>query len=95
MNIEEKAKDISELLKILSNKNRLLILCYLLEEPMNVSGLHEKMEEITQPALSQHLSILKSSQIIDSKKQGQTITYSIKDQRIKEVMEVLKQNYCV
>ena len=94
MYMEEKAEEVAKLLKIMSNKYRLLILCYLLEQPMNVGQIHEKLGEITQPALSQHLALLKSNQILNSNKEGQTITYSIKDYGIKEVIEVLKENYC-
>ncbi|ADK16001.1 MULTISPECIES: ArsR/SmtB family transcription factor [Clostridium] len=90
----EKAKIISKLLRVLSNENRLVIVCYLIEKPMTVSELHEKMSYLTQPALSQHLSILKANRILDSNKSGLTITYFIKDERIVNIIQVLKENYC-
>ena len=90
----ENAKDISELLKVLSNENRLMIVCYLLESPMTVSELHKKIDHLTQSALSQHLAMLKAHRILDSNKSGLSITYSIKDDRIRNVMKVLKENYC-
>ncbi|MDT8716278.1 winged helix-turn-helix transcriptional regulator [Clostridium sp. 19966] len=90
----EKAKDISELLKVLANENRLLIVCNLLERPMTVSELHEKINNLTQPALSQHLSILKANKILDSTKNGLTITYYIKDHKIENIIHALKENYC-
>ncbi|MHC1721004.1 MAG: ArsR/SmtB family transcription factor [Clostridiaceae bacterium] len=90
----ENAKEIAGLLKVLANENRLLIVCYLSEAPMTVSNLHSKLSNLTQSAISQHLAILKAHRILDSKKCGLSITYSIYDQRIKSVIQVLKENYC-
>jgi DNA-binding transcriptional ArsR family regulator len=89
-----KAKEISELLKVLANENRLLIVCHLIKKPMTVSELHERLDHISQPALSQHLSILKANKILESNKSGLTITYSIQDKRIVNIVRALKSNYC-
>ncbi|MDP4090679.1 MAG: metalloregulator ArsR/SmtB family transcription factor [Bacillota bacterium] len=90
----EKMKEISELLKVLSNENRLAIVCHLIEKPMNVSELHDKLSHVTQPALSQHLAMLKANRILDSNKSGLTITYSIQDERIVNIIKALRDNYC-
>ena len=90
----DKAKELSELLKVLANDNRLIIVCLLIEKPMTVSELHERLDNLTQSALSQHLSILKAHRILDSDKCGLSITYSIRDERIIKIIEVLKINYC-
>lgn len=90
----ERVKEISELLKVLSNENRLSIVCYLIEKPMTVGELHEKLSHVTQPALSQHLAILKANKILDSNKSGLTITYFIQDKRIANIIQALKTNYC-
>lgn len=90
----EKLKEISELLKVLSNENRLAIVCYLIEKPMTVGELHERLYHVTQPALSQHLAVLKMNRILDSNKSGLNITYFIKDKRIINIIEALKSNYC-
>jgi DNA-binding transcriptional ArsR family regulator len=90
----EGIKEISELLKVLANENRLSIVCYLIEKPMTVSELHEKLDHVTQPALSQHLAMLKASRILDSSKSGLAITYSIRDKRIINIIRALRENYC-
>jgi DNA-binding transcriptional ArsR family regulator len=90
----EKLKELSELLKVISNENRLAIVCYLIEKPMTVSELHERLNHVTQPALSQHLAMLKANKILDSNKSGLTITYFIQDKRIINIIEALKANYC-
>jgi len=90
----DKVKEISELLKVLANENRLSIVCQLIEKPMTVSEIHKQLSNLTQPALSQHLAMLKMNKILDSNKTGLTITYFIKDRRIISVIEALKSSYC-
>jgi DNA-binding transcriptional ArsR family regulator len=90
----ERLKEMSELLKVISNENRLAIVCHLIEKPMTVSELHERLSHITQPALSQHLAVLKMNKILDSNKSGLTITYFIQDKRIISIIEALKASYC-
>ena len=92
--MEHKAKQIAELLKVLANEYRLLILCELIKGPKTVSSLGEKMPNITQSALSQHLALLKAHGILDFSKSGQSVTYSIADHRVEEVIWVLKKYYC-
>lgn len=92
--MEEKAKQIAELLKILANENRLMILCALMEQPMSVGKIAEKVPGITQSALSQHLSLFKAHGILDYAKSGQSITYSIADHRVEEIINTLKKYYC-
>ncbi len=92
--MEEKSKEVANLLKVLSNDNRLLILCTLIEGPLNVGELNRVIPNITQSALSQHLSILKAHRIVNYEKNGQHVTYFICDQRIEAVIGVLKQHYC-
>lgn len=92
--MEEKAKQIAELLKILANENRLMILCALMEQPLTVNRIAEKVPNITQSALSQHLTLLKACGILDSVKTGQNVTYSIADHRVDEVINTLKKYYC-
>ena len=92
--MEEKAKKLAELLKILSNENRLLILCALMQGAKTVSQIWEFVPKITQSALSQHLTLLKTAGILESDKHGMNVTYSIADNRVEAVITVLKQHYC-
>lgn len=92
--MENKAKQIAQLLKVLANENRLLILCCLIKGPKTVSTLCEMIPNISQSALSQHLTLLKAHGILDFEKSGQSVTYSISDHRVEAVMSVLKQYYC-
>ena len=91
--VEEKAKKLARQLKVLANENRLLILYYLLEKPMTVGELNKKLSNITQSGLSQHLSILKAHDLLDSNKDGLNITYFVKDKKIHSILKMLKENY--
>ncbi|MBP1744507.1 MAG: hlyU [Firmicutes bacterium] len=90
----ENAKEIAELLKVLANENRLLIVCFLSESPMTVSELNSRLSNLSQSAISQHLALMKAHKILESTKCGLSITYSIQDDRIRSVIQVLKDNYC-
>lgn len=92
--MEYKAKQIAELLKVLANEYRLLILCELIKEPKTVSSLGEKINSITQSALSQHLALLKAHGILDNSKAGQSVTYFITDDRVCKIIALLKEHYC-
>jgi DNA-binding transcriptional ArsR family regulator len=92
--MEDKAKMVAALLKILANENRLLILCALIEGEKTVNEIAEFVPKITQSALSQHLTLLKTSGILHADKQGMYVTYSIADLRVTEVIATLKKYYC-
>ncbi len=88
--INEKAKEIADLLKLIANENRLLILCELSKEPQTVSTLLKKLN-ITQSGLSQHLALLKANGILDYDKKAQKITYNVKDDRILALLATIKE----
>jgi len=92
--MEEKAKQIAELLKVLANENRLMIFCAVMEHPMTVNEIAKHVPKITQSALSQHLTRLKAHGILDFNKTGQNVIYSIADHRVEEVVNVMKKYYC-
>lgn len=92
--MNSEAKILTELLKVLANEHRLMILCVLMEEPKTVGGISEKIPDITQSALSQHLSVMKARGLLDCTKKGQSVTYRIADSRVEKVIKVLKEQYC-
>ena len=92
--LQKKAQYVAQLLSVLSNENRLRILCELLERPMTVGELAEAVPNISAPALSQHLNKLRSVSFVASEKQGQYLRYSITDERLYGLMAYLKQEFC-
>lgn len=79
---------------MLANENRLLIFCALMQRPMTVGELANHVPNISQSALSQHLSLLKACGMLDFERSGQSIIYSISDHRVEELIHVLKKHYC-
>lgn len=92
--MDEKARLVASILKVLSNENRLMILCCLKENPMTVSEIQRKLDCIGQSAISQHLSLLKAHKIVDSEKKGQSVTYFIGDEKVSSLIDVLMEKYC-
>lgn len=92
--MQSKAAKIAELLKVLANENRLMILCALMEQPMAVNAIAARVPAITQSALSQHLALMKSHGILSAEKKGQSVTYAIHDHRVEQIIHVLKAHYC-
>ncbi len=92
--MEEKAKQVAELLKLLANENRLLLLCALLEHPMTVGELGEHTPKIGQSALSQHLHALRSAGLVADRRNGQYVVYSVADERVRVLLAVLREQYC-
>lgn len=92
--MEEQAKVIAELLKLLANEYRLLILCALIHGRKNVSEIHTYTPGITASALSQHLNQLKHAGILGSEKQGMNVLYWIKDERVISLIDAIKEQYC-
>ena len=92
--MQEQAKQIAELLKTLANENRLMIFCALMDGPKNVGEIAKGVCNISQPALSQHLALLKAHGILSSHKSGMNTVYSIADDRVRELIHVLQKYYC-
>lgn len=92
--MEEQAKKIAELLKMLANEHRLLVLCALMRGPLTVGEIHKFTPNITASALSQHLTQLKAAGILDSEKQGMNVVYRIQDDRVVNLMGAIKDYYC-
>lgn len=92
--LQAETRKIARMLKMLSNEHRLLILCELISGPKSVSVLGEKVDDISQSALSQHLALLKAHGVVDDVKTGQSVTYSIADSRVEVLITTLKEHYC-
>lgn len=92
--MEEQAKKIAELLKILANEHRLLALCALMKGPLTVGEIHAFLPNITASALSQHLTQLKRGGILESEKRGMNVVYRIQDERVASLLGAIKEHYC-
>lgn len=87
------AQDASHLLKALANESRLMILCSLVQGELNVSELNNRVD-LSQSALSQHLAWLRRENLVQTRRDAQTIYYSLQGSKAKEVIQVLQGIYC-
>jgi DNA-binding transcriptional ArsR family regulator len=81
------------LMKQLSNQNRLMILCTLMDEEYSVGELNQLIP-LSQSALSQHLSSLRAAELVETRRQSQTIYYKLKGDQAQQVIELLHSIYC-
>lgn len=75
-------------LKALANANRLLVLCALVEGEKSVGELNAAVP-LSQSALSQHLAILRKDELVATRRESQTIYYSIASPEVFEMIEHL------
>ncbi len=87
------ARRATELLKALSNENRLLILCHLVEGEKSVGEL-QRVVGLRQSALSQHLARLRQDELVQTRRVAQTIYYSLRGDEAKQVLALLHHMYC-
>lgn len=87
------AQDAAQLLKALANESRLMILCSLVQSELNVSELNDRVD-LSQSALSQHLAWLRRENLVQTRRDAQTIYYSLQGTKAKEVIQVLQGIYC-
>jgi DNA-binding transcriptional ArsR family regulator len=87
------ADEASALLKALSNRHRLLILCQLIDGEKSVGQLADFLG-IRDSTASQHLALLRRDRIISGRRDGQTIWYGIASQPALDVMQALYASYC-
>ncbi|RCW97044.1 ArsR/SmtB family transcription factor [Marinomonas foliarum] len=92
-NMAKQSAQAATFLKALSNENRLMILCHILDQELSVTALNEHLP-LSQSALSQHLAVLRKDGLVSTRRESQTIFYSIGDNRVKEMILTLHQLFC-
>ena len=92
--LSDKAAELALVLKELANEKRLLILCALLESgECTVASLAETVD-LSQSALSQHLARLRDQNMVEFRREGTTLYYTVSDRKIALVLKNLKSLYC-
>lgn len=80
-------------LRLLANKDRLLLLCQLAQGEMCVSELEAQLD-IRQPTLSQQLGVLRNEGVVSTRRQGKNIFYGVADPTLLEILTLLHRLYC-
>jgi len=78
--LQDTAKDVSGLMKLLSAPNRLMILCQLIESEKCVGELCRQLG-MRSASMSQQLALLRQENVVSARRDGQTIFYSIVDEK--------------
>ena len=81
------------LMKVMSNPDRLLLLCQLSQGEKRVGEL-EELVGIAQPTLSQQLGVLREEGLVTTRREGKSIYYGIDSPQAMAVMGVLYNQYC-
>lgn len=83
----------SGLLKALANPHRLLIVCQLIEKERSVGELAGFLG-LRDSTVSQHLALLRRDGIVGTRRDGQTIWYSIGSEPARDLVHTLYRTYC-
>jgi DNA-binding transcriptional ArsR family regulator len=87
------AQAASALMRVLANTHRMLLLCELADGEKNVGELQEAVG-VVQPTLSQQLAVLRDEELVETRRDGKNIYYSIASPQALAVLKVLYQQYC-
>lgn len=87
------ADEAALLLKSLANPARLLVLCRLVEGEATVGEL-QGLGTLSMSALSQHLAVLREAGLVNTRREAQTIYYSLAESPALGVMSALHEAYC-
>jgi DNA-binding transcriptional ArsR family regulator len=91
--MQSSADKACRLLKVLSNPDRLLILCQLSQGEKCVSELEQTLG-IVQPTLSQQLTVLRKESLVKTRREGKNIHYQMKSPQAMAMMQVLYAEFC-
>ena len=82
-----------EMLKVLANRHRLMLLCQLIPGERSVGELAQALG-LAQSVVSQHLSLLRRDGVVSGRREAQSIYYRISDARVHALMQTLFDQFC-
>ena len=91
--LEAKADEVAATLAAMANPKRLLVLCTLLAGEKSVGDLAE-IVRLSPAALSQHRGKMRALRLVATRRDGQTIFYSLASPEVRALLETLYQIYC-
>lgn len=83
----------SDYLKALANESRLLVLCLLAEKERSVSEL-EQFLAMRQPTVSQQLARLRLEGLVETRRDGKTVYYSLADENTRRFIKLIYETFC-
>lgn len=86
----EEVDEAGALLKVIANEKRIVILCHLLQGEKSV-GEMEELLDLSQSALSQHLARLRVAKVVKTRREAQTIYYSLNGRYAEVILSALHE----
>ena len=87
------ARKASDFLKAISHETRLLILCLLIDGEKTVNEL-EQILKLRQAAVSQQLARLRADDLVEARRNGKSVHYSLARPDVIEVISALYRTFC-
>ena len=87
------AADAARLLRVLGNEKRLMVLCLLVGGERSVTEINARLQ-LSQSALSQHLALLREDGLVATRREAQTIYYSLVEGPAQRIIDTLHGIYC-
>ncbi len=91
--MKERVEEAAAFLKRLSNPDRLLVACALVEGERSVRALEDRLG-IRQPGLSQQLAELRAAGLVAARKEGKQVFYRLADPRVEILVTTLHRLFC-
>lgn len=91
--LRDSAGKACSLLKTMANEDRLLLLCHLIDAERNVGEL-ERLTGIRQPTLSQQLGVLRDEGLVNTRREGKFIYYTLASESVIQIMHTLHGLFC-
>ncbi|MDE0925772.1 MAG: metalloregulator ArsR/SmtB family transcription factor [Methylophilaceae bacterium] len=91
--LRESADLATALMKVLANPDRLLLLCQLSQGEKSVGEL-AVLTGIQQPTLSQQLTVLREKKVVETRRKGKNIYYSVSSKAALAIINVLAEQLC-
>lgn len=91
--MQASADDACKLMKALSNRDRMMLLCEIAQGEKCVGELETALD-LHQPTLSQQLTVLRKEKLVKTRREGKQIYYALSSQVAVSVMGLLYKHYC-
>lgn len=93
VDLAPKAQEAESFLKALANRHRLMVLCELHKGELSVTRLQEAIG-LSQSSLSQHLARLRGDRLVKTRRESQTIYYSLANAGVSRFIGLLYEMFC-
>lgn len=91
--MQAQAEQAAELMKALSHPQRLRVMCLLIDGERTVGEINAEVE-LSQSALSQHLALLREGGLVKTRREAQSVYYSVAPGPVQRVIQTLHEVYC-